>query len=62
MIVTTTAGVRSPGAGDSRGNREPAVGALPYPTADRLDLAAGADGAWRPAWDHVMGSLLGARG
>ena len=62
MIVTTTAGVRSPGAGDSRGNREPAVGALPYPTAGRLDLAAGVDGAWRPAWDHVMGSLLGFGG
>ncbi len=61
--MTTTAGVPpEAGGGGVPGGSAVHQGLLPYPSLDRLDLAAGADGAWRPSWDHVMGSLLGLGG
>ena len=54
MAGTSRRGEVTPRARDSGST----ASATRHP-AGRFDLAAGGDGAWRPGWDHVMGSLLG---
>ena len=58
MATTSAAGVGPPKAGGHTGP-EAATEQVRYSSPAGHDLAIGPDGAWRPGWDRVVGSLLG---